>query len=350
MGRQGHIAAFDVIRVVSMCFVVAVHSLVMLDASWVGTWPVTACGQGIFFTANAMFFMLSGRFNLRECESSTALLAFYFKKFRGIGIPVVTLFLLRTIWDMRLELTDPIAVLKRFARNLLGDFSATEYWFMFTLVGYLIISPFLAHIITRFREPGHRFELRPFMILCVLFNGASFVAANLDMRFSWTMPFVGYLFPYCLGPLIDEWARDNRVARWLCVGGAFGVIATSCLSLNGWGQGVHDISPFYTLAAVGIYVFLFRLGGHLKSGALFSTVAPHAFSVYMVHMVVLGLVSSFVAPLPGALSLVTYAVTLVLTIAGSLLVAVVLDKTVIALLQNAFDRIVMTRIARPQLP
>ena len=87
------IFGYDVIRVVGMCFVVCVHALAVLDSTWEMTWPLTVCGQSLFFTANAMFFMVSGRFNLREQRSGFELRSFYLKKARGIALPVVVLFL-----------------------------------------------------------------------------------------------------------------------------------------------------------------------------------------------------------------------------------------------------------------
>lgn len=61
---EKRIAAFDVIRVISMIFVVAVHSLIALDSSNRTIAVIGLALQTIFFTANAMFFMLSGRFNM----------------------------------------------------------------------------------------------------------------------------------------------------------------------------------------------------------------------------------------------------------------------------------------------
>lgn len=70
---------YDVVRVVAMVFVIAVHSLVMIDTSWSLGWYLFAAGQGLFFTANALFFMLSGKFNLRERKDDRALLDYYRK-------------------------------------------------------------------------------------------------------------------------------------------------------------------------------------------------------------------------------------------------------------------------------
>ena len=81
-GRQ---YAYDVVRVVAMTFVVAVHSLVVIDQSSTILFLVFAVGQAVFFTANALFFMLSGKFNMRERETPTDLARYYVRRFRGFG-------------------------------------------------------------------------------------------------------------------------------------------------------------------------------------------------------------------------------------------------------------------------
>ena len=315
------IFGYDVIRVVGMCFVVCVHALAVLDSTWEMTWPLTVCGQSLFFTANAMFFMVSGRFNLREQRSGFELRSFYLKKARGIALPVVVLFLLRTLWEMR------------------GQFASMEYWFMFTLIGFLIVSPFLAHMVARFTSKDGKAELKAFIVICVLFNGMTFVAQNRGIDFAWSIPFVGFLFPYCLGPLIEDWARDNKAFRLLSVGAVAAYAATVLLCLNGFYSGAHDVSPFFTLLSVGLFAALLRVSLNWRPNRLVQMIAPHAFTVYMVHMVILDLVSGAVPALPGALSLATYVIAVVVTVACSIVVAVVLDGVLIHPLQGLFDRV-----------
>lgn len=333
------IFGYDVIRVVGMCFVVCVHALAVLDSTWEMTWPLTVCGQSLFFTANAMFFMVSGRFNLREQRSGFELRSFYLKKTRGIALPVVVLFLLRTLWEMRGQLSDPMLIAKQFARNSFGQFASMEYWFMFTLIGFLIVSPFLAHMVARFTSKDGKAELKAFIVICVLFNGMTFVAQNRGIDFAWSIPFVGFLFPYCLGPLIEDWARDNKAFRLLSVGAVAAYAATVLLCLNGFYSGAHDVSPFFTLLSVGLFAALLRVSLNWRPNRLVQMIAPHAFTVYMVHMVVLDLVSGAVPVLPGALSLATYVIAVVVTVACSIVVAVVLDGVLIHPLQGLFDRV-----------
>ena len=69
MADGNRLYSYDVVRVVAMFFVIAVHSLSVVDTSTNIGFLFFATGQALFFTANALFFMMSGKFNVRECKT-----------------------------------------------------------------------------------------------------------------------------------------------------------------------------------------------------------------------------------------------------------------------------------------
>ena len=119
---------YDFVRFVAMTWVIGVHALTVVDTERrLGSWYVVLC-QAIFFTANAIFFMLSGKFNLVR-RNGEDWRGFYVRKARGILLPVLVLFLIRTGYDVWPDLGTPLHFLKTFVLNAADYFDYREYWF-----------------------------------------------------------------------------------------------------------------------------------------------------------------------------------------------------------------------------
>ena len=81
---------YDFVLFIAMTWVIGVHALTVVDTGRrLGSWYVVLC-QAILFTANAIFFMLSGKFNLVR-RNSEDWRGFYVRKARGILLPVLVL-------------------------------------------------------------------------------------------------------------------------------------------------------------------------------------------------------------------------------------------------------------------
>ena len=100
MGAKARLYPFDFVRAVAITFVVAVHSLMVVDSASVSGVAYQTAFRTLFFTANALFFMMSGKFNLKVRSAKDELTEYYVKKIRNIGVPLVVVFLLRTLYDM----------------------------------------------------------------------------------------------------------------------------------------------------------------------------------------------------------------------------------------------------------
>ena len=69
--RKIHLIEFDYIRVIAMLFVIAVHTLAVIDFKDPVSLFYFQLMQIIFFTCNGMFFLMSGKFALIERQSLT---------------------------------------------------------------------------------------------------------------------------------------------------------------------------------------------------------------------------------------------------------------------------------------
>ena len=218
----------DLVRVIAMTFVVAVHALCVVDwASRSGYWYATV-GQSLFFSANALFFILSGMLNLKDRDDDK-LGIYYFRKVRAILIPILVFFLIRSIYDCYPDITLS-NVARTFAYGTLGGYSSIEYWFMFFLTGFLMVAPFLARI---FHNMGkHAFNI--FIGLGLGFHVLWFVTDNMGLPFSWRFPFDGFLLTFCLGALVGRLTRTERQRRWLYILTAVCCVASVTLKYGGW--------------------------------------------------------------------------------------------------------------------
>lgn len=138
--RCRRLPEYDLVRVVAMVFVVAVHSLMVVDTSVRAGVITEVAGQSLFFTANALFFLLSGRFNLRDVPDGK-LDDFYLKKFRGVILPALVIFFVRALYDLRVDPVSLRHVVGYFVRGSLGQYSGIEYWFIFSLAKLLLAAP-----------------------------------------------------------------------------------------------------------------------------------------------------------------------------------------------------------------
>lgn len=277
---------YDLVRALAMVGVIAVHSLAIIDTSTHKGALFELGGQALFFTANALFFMLSGKFNLKEVDDDH-LSSYYLRKCRGILIPTLTYFLVRTFYDRVSMGGGGEFWLVSFVKNSLWRYNGIEYWFIFTLVSFLAVVPFLAPV---FARPSAA-KRRLFLCLGFTYLAALYVLTNRGHNFAWGFVFGGFLFPFCLGPSI-EWlfaSRDQRHVLYVC-GAAAWVLSVFLMYRYGWMSGAFGSSPLYMVLSIALYLGILGFGrrhASLCSSAPVTFVARHSFGVYLTHMMIL---------------------------------------------------------------
>lgn len=336
---------YDFTRVIAMLCVVAVHCLSVVDTRGPVALMYFTFGQAAFFTANAIFFMLSGKFNLTDRAASNPG-DFYLRKIRGIVIPVLIFFFLRTLYNLYPGFGSVDNVLRSFATNALTDFNSMEYWFVFTLISLLMVAPFLANMVK-----GMNFDVkRLFFWLGIVWFVVLFAFNNLGVGFSWSYLFTGFCFPFVAGAFIEELfeKRKDKLRIWILS------LLALCLSVflfrSDVREGIFDDSPLYMLASTGLFLALVSLGRRIKgerATQCVAFVARHSFSVYLVHMVVRHHLLA-VAPIVEGIASIGFHVVFTLAVAlVSLVVAVVLDTILVKSVQGGFDGVVK-RIGGPR--
>ena len=328
--------AYDVVRVIAMFFVVAVHSLMVVDVSWAtGSLYVSAL-QALFFTANALFFLLSGKFNLRERKGDDDLKRYYLKRARNFLLPILVLFFVRTLYNLAPNFGSVGNVFKSFAINTLGAFNSMEYWFVFSLFGFLLSAPFVAGGFSRLTVFGKK---------CFAGIGLGYslfvtLFSNLGIDFGWGNLFGGFAFAFFLGAFVDEVAQHRRATAILGIVGLVSYLANVTLVTVGWGVNAFDLSPLYTLTAVALYVTILRVFRDANPSKVVSYLAKHSFSVYLIHMMVLMPLAHSLPQFMGVSSIGAHVGVTIAVFGITLALAIIVDTVLVKPCQKLFDVVV----------
>lgn len=331
---------YDFVRTVAIFFVVAVHSLYFVDQSSTACLWIYWALQSLFFTGNALFFLLSGKFNLRERTDDASVKKFYYNKIRNIMLPIIIVFLIRTFYNLYPDIT-ALGFAKAFIKNFSFEFASTEYWFVFSLMGCIVVAPFLAHAFAKLSK----FEQKLFLAIGLAFNLLVIIAGNAGYSFRWGYLFTGFSFAFCLGQFIESFftVRTTRTLIWLS---PLCLIATVVLLNYGMRTNVQDISPIFTILSLGVYALLLAIGDKTKPSKIISFIAKHSFSIYLVHMMILLPLESVLPILPGKWSFLVFAGVTLLVFTLSTGMAFLLDKVIVDPAKNLFDKLFQRYVSK----
>lgn len=121
----------------------------------------------VLFTCNPLFFLLSGKLNIKE-RDERGIITFYKAKVRNILIPTLIFFFLYAIF-LNYESGSVLAILKGFVKGTISEYSSSPYWFMFTPIGFLAFALFLGRA---FRDLKMT-HLVCFAVICLGYNNLS---------------------------------------------------------------------------------------------------------------------------------------------------------------------------------
>lgn len=252
---------------------------------------------------------------------------------------------MRTLYDLYPN-WDFSSYAKNFVVNFVYGYSSIEYWFVFLLMGFLLVAPFLGHAFSRLSK----LEVKIFVILGLGYHLVLMILDNRGVPLGWSFLFSGFAFTFCLGALVEKIiSTDKRFKQLECLA-AICLLITVYLMSIGLRADVHDQSPFYTILAVGIYMAILRWGAsRKKESKLVSFAAKHSFSIYLVHMMILLPLTRALPSFSGVASLAVHIGVTVVVFTLSLLLAALLDRFVMAPLKKLFDKS-MGKLVFPKEP
>ena len=336
--NRGREVRYDVIRMIAMMFVIAVH----VNPKPFNSFPwFKDVFDYIIYTCNGMFFMLSGHFNMkREFHTKEDYWLYYKKKIISILLPYVLMtFVLHGYdyywsgrsFELRLFVEETI--------NQLTSLNIEHHlWFMYSLIGLVMSAPFFSKMFHAMSD----WEIKLLFWLSIGWNAVSIYLIN-DMGWnfhygkwlmaSWTIYFfLGYF--HCR--IINE---TNKKFWYLC--GSIGFLITILwkylLPVENYSD--KDFAPAYTFFVIAVYTLLLN-EVHINwepTKKIISFIAKHSFSVYMIHYPIIQLIGDrfYVGHSAKVGFLLTYLLTFVLSMAA----AVMFDLLVEILIQKPLKKI-----------
>lgn len=322
---------YDFVRAAAMSFVVAVHCLPSVALPNQRTNFTFLILQTLFLTGNVIFFMMSGKFNLRQRKDDNDLITFLLRKVREILVPFLVIGLLVTLLHPSPS-PGTTGFLREYVKNISFQFNGTAYWFVFTLFGLLLASPFLAKIFCYISK----LEKKVFVVLCLGFNLLFVVAANLGQQFAWFWPFAQWTFVFCLGSFVEDYEPKGKLFAFVSIAGVAAIVLTAILINHGVDRYMQDLSPIYIFAAIAVYFILLRLGeqiqssGHVKLQAIISFVAKHSYTVYLCHMIVVDTLRPLLPAIPPNMAFVPFLLLFPAALVLAVALAFMLDVTLVS--------------------
>lgn len=310
---------YEKIRVFAMILTVAAHCSSSIARETVSRQYLYDGLSSVFFTCNGLFFMLSGKFALAaKCESFNEYYRYYTKKILTLVIPILFYMFLRNIYDNGFGFSQ-LSFWKTYIKNVLSGYSDNEYWFLYTIMGLILLAPFLNKMVAGLKKG----EIYLLLSLCLLYNAIMTYGPYFHLSFSWNFIFSVWVFYFFLGyfleKIIDTPKKENRII----LVGILCLVITFIQKQGDYIKHIHDLAPTYTFMVCAMF-FLLKREHHIKNNTFLNTLilkcGRYSFAVYMVHNPVRWvLVDTMHLPING-----NYLLSLLLLITCTLIVSFIL--------------------------
>ena len=287
----------DLIRVIAMLFVISIH------AQWDFEAPLfcSAFFKSLFFTANGLFFLISGRFALKfkedELDPASSYRSFYWKKFCSLVIPLFFYSALIMVYyyycDPNKHLSDITGFFKDLFWLILPSSTARYTWFIYSLIGFMLTAPFISIMFNKMSVTS----LKLFFYIAVGFEIVSIILFDYLLRSPFpvhTWPFVGWYFYFLCGYIINRLdVFHQKKIVFIIIGLICLLITTGMVMYTEGLDGIHDNSPIYLFTCIGLYLLLESVPMIKPLGKAATFIADHSYAVYLIHVEVLVFIRSF---------------------------------------------------------
>ena len=333
MSSKQRYYAYDFVRAVAAIMVVMIHSLPGPGDSPVSRW-YDSIMRVTLLLCNVLFFMLSGRLNLRA-RNDAELPDYYYRKITKVLLPVLVYIFLETIYE-QISWGTPIGegrILWAFICNAIGDYSGRAHWFIMSLFGMLLAAPIIAPTVQEI-TPGRK---RAFISLFLLFTIPPIFLCKTNHGFGWSYPLATFFGIFLFGALIDL-DYLSSIERWKIALPTISCIAISAtLQYLGFPHHpVNDNTPMYYIAGAGLLVLLYGMGKEMRPNHLVSLLAKHSFGIYLCHDPFLALIRPIFDNVPMPLRHWGIAAC---TVTVALVFAALVDTLVVGAIQKLTDKV-----------
>ncbi len=293
----------DLVRCIAIVLVIGLHviSPYLVQPAHYGTraWLLCVAGNALFRAGVPLFFMISGYLMLSGTEAEDTF-GFYRRRLPRILLPLLCWNVIYTYYYALSQGRAPSPA--ELLGNLLNKGSAYHMWYVYTLLGVYLMTPFLRRVV----QGCERRELIVLFAL-VIFPGTIRTTVNtfLPVYVYLFEPLMeGYFGYYLLGYLLGTVRLTARQRAGAYLLGGLGAAVSIVMNIRA--SSPEQIAlPFnqgyavtHYLCAAAIFIACKELCTRLpRFGAVFALPSGLVFGVYWVHVLVLETLSRLTASL-----------------------------------------------------
>ncbi|MCR5598166.1 MAG: acyltransferase [Lachnospiraceae bacterium] len=217
-------------------------------------------------------------------------------------------------------------------KALVQDDVYAHLWFLYTLIGFMLSTPFLSKMFSAMKDD----EVRLLGISILIWNFVSiYLCADMGLSLGITgWIFSGWIWAYLAGYIFNRLELD-RYEVPIYILGIIGYIGTVF--------GNTYIAGFVSPADLSAGFLLFSIAGFCfmkkrikirneKSAKVISFLGKHTFTAYIIHIYVMGHLSNRVVASDKGVA--EWIMSILITFASSLVAAVIMDKLLVETMQK----------------
>lgn len=280
----------DLLRIFLCLCVITTHSYHFFELE---NWYIAKVFNSFIFQADAMFFMLSGYFNLeKEFKNKKDIIKFYKNKLITAFIPFLAVVFILLAWDyFKIEKnTYILGIFKVYFESIVDTSALGHMWFLYILFGLLLSTPFLSKMLHNMDEK----ELTLLWYIGIGWNVVSiYLCNNLGFNFrfgAWMLD--DWMLYYFAGYYYRRVISNQSKVKWTILGiGGFVLTMIGIFFLPTFNAATTS-SPLFTLFCMGCLMFWDKTF-NIKSEKLQKIIlflSKNTYLVYLYHMYAIGFV------------------------------------------------------------
>lgn len=341
---------FELIRIIACIFVLGCHTMWMWGSGW-GFKGLDLPGlegvyvsiiDTVFFYANPIFFMLSGKFALQKYDYSTDsnYYVFYLKKLAYLIIPLFVYMFFISAYNLKMEAGNYSGLLRYFLLDVIADHNLSHLWFMYVLLGNILMTPFTSQIFSNISKGGALIFISIiFLTNCANAFSPYFFSTSFS---SWVNPFVGWTMYFYLGACVDKIFTDKKSIKILTILGVVGFIVFQLKKFNACYLESFYFQPSFVFQVLMVYVLLSNLNLNFgeKTSNEIRFLGNQSFGIYLIHYPIVFLLRDvLLCPSWCPLFLFQFFYMLVIFLV-SLALNWIIDKFLFKLIQNKLEKLI----------
>ncbi len=292
---------YDLVRIISILMVVAIHSNVAYLSGVQGTtgWYLVMLLTSVCLVSVPLFFMVSGAL-LLDTEEVISLKPLFFKRILKQAIPFLVW---SVIYIMVGIFTNRISFSLSSFTNLLGKPAYYQFWFMYSLLAIYLLLPILQALVIKLEKKHLEYALILWLIFSTLFPALHrFIPAIKLSEHADLVVCEGYIGFFILGYYLKKYHTEISSKKALLLG-LVGLLLTCLFAVLEYVVSAKNgtiyigyfyktyLTPFVVLAVVGLFLFFqnAKYTDKEKPIKLLNTGSNLSIGVFYVHMLVLTL-------------------------------------------------------------